>query len=117
MLLQQVKVNKKHRFLPGLLLVLFLSFQTGISLFAHTHIVNGIHLVHSHPSSDANHHHTSAQAYTIAFVSTFYCDNTPETPTTPTPFEVIAKIGDEITLDYRPSSSESGINFRAPPYC
>ncbi len=110
-----MKINTKHQLLSGLLLTLFLSFQAGVSLFAHTHFINGIALVHSHPSADANHMHTSAQAYAIAFISTIHCDDIPELPTTPTPFEVVAKIGDEIAPHYHHIFCGFGINFRAPP--
>ncbi len=51
------------------LLVLYVLFQTGITVFPHEHILNGEKLVHSHPYSNANHSHSSDQALTIARLS------------------------------------------------
>ncbi len=56
-------------FLSLCLLVLYVMFQAGISVFPHEHILNGEKLVHSHPYSNANHSHTSDQAVTIARLS------------------------------------------------
>ncbi len=51
------------------LLVLYLVFQAGITVFPHEHILNGEKLVHSHPYSNADHSHTADQAVTIARLS------------------------------------------------
>ena len=44
----------KRRYIvaPLLLLALFLTYQVSITLFTHVHIVNGVMIVHSHPSSE-----------------------------------------------------------------
>ena len=44
-------------FLP----MLFLMYWGGITLFAHSHVVNGVIMVHSHPFKAA-HQHTQAEA-------------------------------------------------------
>lgn len=62
--------NRKQIVVSLYLLLLFVSFQTGITMFTHTHYVNGVMLVHSHPSSD-NHTHTEGQILTLAQVSHF----------------------------------------------
>lgn len=49
-------------FLP----LLFLTYWGGISLFNHSHVVNGVIIVHSHPFK-ANHQHTPDQVETIFF--------------------------------------------------
>ncbi len=48
------------------LVMLYLVFQVGITLFPHTHIVNGEKVVHSHPYSNANHNHSGDSAAAIA---------------------------------------------------
>ena len=53
-----------------MLLTLFLAYQIGITSFTHVHIVNGVMIVHSHPSSDKNHKHTTGQVISIAHLST-----------------------------------------------
>ena len=51
----------KRRYIvaPLLLLALFLTYQVSITLFTHVHIVNGVMIVHSHPSSEKHHTHTT----------------------------------------------------------
>lgn len=62
--------DKIRRILAGWLLVLFVGYLAGATLFYHTHIVNGIRITHSHPFSQApdtgNHTHTAAGFATIA---------------------------------------------------
>ena len=55
---------------PLLLLALFLTYQVSITLFTHVHIVNGVMIVHSHPSSEKHHTHTTGQVILIAHLST-----------------------------------------------
>lgn len=57
---------------PWLLLSLFLAYQASIMLFSHVHIVNGVMIVHSHPSSDKHHTHTAGQVITIAQIASFH---------------------------------------------
>ena len=62
----------KRRYIvaPLLLLALFLTYQVSITLFTHVHIVNGVMIVHSHPSSEKHHTHTTGQVISIAHLST-----------------------------------------------
>ena len=62
----------KRRYIvaPLLLLALFLTYQVSITLFTHVHIVNGVMIVHSHPSSEKHHTHTTGQVILIAHLST-----------------------------------------------
>ncbi len=57
-----------------LVLILFLAYLAGISLFVHAHLIDGVVIVHSHPfasSSDqpADNPHTQNQLLTIASLS------------------------------------------------
>ncbi|MDM8269064.1 hypothetical protein QUW50_08440 [Barnesiella viscericola] len=53
-------------FLP----VLFISYIGCISLFTHTHVVNGVTIVHSHPYNPKAHHgHTTAEFQLIHALS------------------------------------------------
>ena len=38
-------------------------------MFAHVHYINGVTIVHSHPSADNDHTHTDGQLLTLAHVS------------------------------------------------
>jgi hypothetical protein len=59
------------------LLVLFLGYYGGITLFPHSHIVNGITIVHSHPykqgkgSNSSNLPHTGKEFQIIQVLSEF----------------------------------------------
>ncbi|HIX26584.1 MAG TPA: hypothetical protein H9859_02950 [Candidatus Barnesiella excrementigallinarum] len=53
-------------FLP----ILFITYMGCISLFTHTHVVNGVTIVHSHPyKSGAEHEHTTAEFQLIHILS------------------------------------------------
>lgn len=53
-------------FLP----VLFISYIGCISLFTHTHVVNGVTIVHSHPYNPKAHHaHTATEFQLIHVLS------------------------------------------------
>ena len=51
-------------FLP----LIFIAYLGGITLFTHSHVVNGVIIVHSHPFK-GEHSHTEAQVETIFFLS------------------------------------------------
>ena len=55
---------------PLLLLALFLAYQAGVMMFSHTHYINGVMIVHSHPSKDT-HTHTEGQIIAIALTASF----------------------------------------------
>lgn len=62
-------LKSRYIFIPLMLLTLFLAYQASITMFAHVHYVNGVMIVHSHPSTDSEHTHTQSQILTLAQVS------------------------------------------------
>ena len=62
-------LKSRYIFIPLMLLTLFLAYQASITMFAHVHYVNGVMIVHSHPSADSEHTHTQSQILTLAQVS------------------------------------------------
>lgn len=62
-------LKKKHIFIPLFLLTLFVAYQVGITMFAHIHYVNGVMIVHSHPSTGSQHTHSQGQILTLAHVT------------------------------------------------
>jgi hypothetical protein len=60
-----------------LLLTIFLGFYASITLFTHSHIINGVTIVHSHPYSSGtsdkpiNHQHSDKEFSIIQFLSSF----------------------------------------------
>ena len=62
-------LKNRYIFVPLFLLTLFVSYQVSITMFSHIHYVNGVMIVHSHPSADSEHTHTQSQILTLAQVS------------------------------------------------
>ena len=54
-----------------MLMLIFCSYSAGISLFSHTHIINGASVVHSHLGGGSNHEHTESQYTVIEILSHF----------------------------------------------
>lgn len=54
-----------------LLPLLFITYLGGITLFTHSHVVNGVIFAHSHPFA-GEHEHSEAEAETIFFLSSFF---------------------------------------------
>lgn len=66
-------MSRRRRILgPLLLLTLFLTYQVSITMFTHVHIVNGVMIVHSHPSPSKKHTHTGGQVITIAGIGSYH---------------------------------------------
>ena len=76
--MRQRNLYQVYRRLPGFLLViLFCGYLGSITFFPHTHIVDGISVVHSHPykslpeNNPADHHHTKNGFLLIQYISSF----------------------------------------------
>ena len=99
-------------FLP----LLFLTYWGGVTLFTHSHVVNGVIIVHSHPSK-AGHLHTEGQAETIFFLDHYVAPGVPMTLATIPCF--CALLGLLVVL-YRTRlclpRMRDGICLRAPPF-
>ncbi len=99
------------------MLMLFWSYQAGFSLFTHTHTIDGIKIVHSHPYTGDNHVHSDAQIFAISHLSTFLSEEANDFQGDFIIYEVINKIGTEIEFIHLRKALISNINFRAPPFC
>lgn len=69
--------DRTKAFLKIIFPVIFISYACCISFFFHTHIVNGVTIVHSHPFStddngDTGHEHTGVQFELIQTLSVFF---------------------------------------------
>lgn len=61
-----------HIVIKYFLLVLFTSYTSAISLFTHTHVINGVTYIHSHPfkmGETLQHTHTAKQ---LIFLDTLF---------------------------------------------
>lgn len=69
-------MEKLRNILKWFLPLLFIAYLGGITLFTHSHVVNGVIIVHSHPFK-GEHSHTEAQVETIFFLSSFVASSLP----------------------------------------
>lgn len=84
-------------------------------MFTHVHYVNGIMVVHSHPSRDKHHKHTSSQIVLISQLSHF---NTPKTETAcvqtvERPLLYLLKYNGQVS--YAKGIHLENLTLRAPP--
>lgn len=81
---------KKHliHILKLFLPLIFIAYLGGITLFTHSHVVNGVIIVHSHPFK-GEHQHTEVELETIFFLSSFAASGSLFTPSSTTVFWVL----------------------------
>lgn len=107
----------RNIFISFCLLMLFCIYQTGITMFSHVHYVNGVMIVHSHPSTENQHAHTEMQVITLAQVAAFIGLEPAQT------FVEVAPIPFCQTLEYNHHTSFISTSYvgnvclRAPPVC
>lgn len=68
-------VRHIREYLAGFLLLLFGCYYSGISLFSHTHVVNGSSVVHSHLGGGSQHDHSESQYAVIDILSDFQSES------------------------------------------
>ncbi|MBR5332903.1 MAG: hypothetical protein IKV32_06390 [Muribaculaceae bacterium] len=54
-----------------LLLVLLMSYKVCVTMFVHTHDVDGTMVAHSHPFTNSNHSHSASQIIVFGQLSSF----------------------------------------------
>jgi hypothetical protein len=68
-------IRNKKWLVAGLLLALFCSYMVSITCFAHSHVIDGQLVTHSHPYKGApdnpGHSHTAAQFIAMALLAHF----------------------------------------------
>jgi|WetSurMetagenome_2_1015567.scaffolds.fasta_scaffold201640_2 hypothetical protein len=113
-------IGKSFRFL---LLILFLGYYSSITFFTHSHIINGVTIVHSHPfNSDRGGHpsnspHSEKQLFVIQLLSEFF--------TTAVAISIAALVLRSLLNEIPVKSTEDGYaeagcyctySLRAPPF-
>ena len=103
--------------IPLMLLTLFVTYQVSITMFTHMHYVNGVMIVHSHPSTDNEHTHTEAQILTLAQMSEWAGTE----PVFVTMSEVSLSVFDTLECERMSRTLldiyAHCISLRAPPFC
>lgn len=110
-------MEKLRRIMKFFLPLLFLMYWGGITLFNHSHVVNGVIIVHSHPFQ-ANHQHTPDQAETIFFLGYYTASSLPSLLTAVSCFLVLLNVlAVPRVVRLCLSRQENGLHLRAPPVC
>ena len=102
---------KKHliHILKLFLPLIFIAYLGGITLFTHSHVVNGVIIVHSHP-------HTEVELETIFFLSSFAASGSLFTPSSTTVFGVLLCLLAVPAVErIKLIRTGCGIYLRAPP--
>ena len=95
--------------------LLFLMYWGGITLFAHSHVVNGVIMVHSHPFK-ADHQHTQAEAETIFYLGHYAASSLPEPgPAVRCFFFLLGVLAVPRTVSLSLPQAGDGVRLRAPP--
>lgn len=99
-----------------LLLILFVGYQAGTTLFIHTHNISGHQITHSHPFTSSTHEHSSSQINSISSLSIFHAEYACLDWFSTNPLESLSILFDEISNSISTTSGTS-TQLRAPPIC
>ena len=95
--------------------LVFILYWGGITLFAHSHVVNGVIIVHSHPFK-AGHQHSQAEAETILFLDHYATPGLPSLEPALLCFALLlGLLAIPRTVRLCLPQDEDGIRLRAPP--
>lgn len=99
------------------MLMLFLSYQAGTTLFTHAHVIDGRVITHSHPYNSQAHSHSDAQIFALGHVSTFIGEEAKNVDTEIEVYQCVDKIGHVSDAVFSLFVELDGHGFRAPPVC
>lgn len=88
------KFIREHITVKLLLPLLFIAYSGSITLFPHSHIIDGCKIVHSHPFAK-EHSHDGTEAETIQQLSLFHTDGTIVFPMVP---ELFASVSEPVAV-------------------
>ncbi|MBQ9077786.1 MAG: hypothetical protein IJY31_08105 [Muribaculaceae bacterium] len=108
---------ERRIYLPVVLLVMFLSYHAGISLFAHTHVVNGALIVHSHPFAKNTHNHSDSQVVAFNHAANFQGMEADLSTPVVVEWHELLELRCSRDTYHRVLACVTGINLRAPPCC
>ena len=105
-----------YRVIGIFFLLTFSLYWGGITFCAHSHVVNGVSVVHSHPYK-AMHGHTSVQLETIFSLSSI--DAPDEFPSVVglTPWLVLIAVIGAVVSSMLSEMRRDETRLRAPPFC
>ena len=99
------------------MLTLFVAYQVSITMFTHVHYVNGVMIVHSHPSADNEHTHSESQILTLTKVSNWIGTESAFVSAN----EVELSVFDTLECERKTRTLSDwfahSVSLRAPPFC
>lgn len=109
-----------RKYMKWLLPILFIGYTFTVSLFEHTHIIDGVIIIHSHPFKSlpdaASHQHTVAQLQLFHFLTHF---SAPEGAVHPLTlylaFGLLGLLAVPMYIRNAAWQDKSGFSRRAPP--
>ncbi len=108
-------MKKLRQMMKWFLPLLFITYLGGITLFTHSHVVNGVIIVHSHPFKGA-HEHTEVQLETVFYLTSFLSSSLPELlAVAPALLVLLCVLRVPRTERIKCAKSRGGISLRAPP--
>ncbi|TCO93725.1 hypothetical protein EV202_10616 [Bacteroides heparinolyticus] len=109
-------LKKLRTIMKWFLPLLFIAYLGGITLFTHSHVVNGVIISHSHPFK-GEHEHSEAEVETIFFLSSFFSPSfTVSYATAPVLFVLLCVLSVLSTEHIKCRNSNKTISLRAPPF-
>lgn len=102
-------------YIASLLLTLFCCYLSGISLFSHTHIVNGSSIVHSHFGGNSEHQHSDSQYAVIDLLSNFQSEAAANHISAGAPFFLTSDICTEYIAPAKACLVHPAQYLRGPP--
>ena len=102
-------------YIASFLLTLFCCYLCGISMFSHTHIVNGTSIVHSHFGGNGEHQHSESQYAVIDILSNFQSETVVNYAAVNTPFFHTSEIFTEYNAPSKPCLVHPVLSLRGPP--
>ncbi|WP_373837932.1 hypothetical protein [Bacteroides heparinolyticus] len=108
-------MKKFRNIIKWFLPLLFIVYWGGITLFTHSHVVNGVIIVHSHPFQ-GEHEHTEVQLETIFYLTSFVSTSLTLCPAAASVFFVLLCVLVVLATErIKCGRSCGGISLRAPP--
>ena len=104
-----------RKYTAFLLFILFSCYYCGISMFSHTHIVNGASVVHSHLGGGSSHVHSDSQYAVIDILSHFQSECAVSFDSAGTPFYLLSDVRSVYCAPSFPDGICSTLFLRGPP--
>lgn len=108
-------INRRNSIVAVFLLTLLFCYKIAVTMFVHTHVVDGTMVAHSHPFTNSNHNHSASQVFAIGLLSTFNSDEPIVATETKAYYNIVDKILVSKNIVPAENTHLKGLSLRAPP--